>query len=239
MIFAKHGPQPVVSKDTEVQFDGFVLRWTWFCSYEKTINKIGPSLTALGYNIFTNLSARRSDVYDNCLTKNKKIWYSFSEGVTTNMSDGLHFVGLQFGRSFSEWCAGANNLITPRDLQQVGSRGLNYSLVIADSCWSGLPAARHKEAAIENRDAEMAPEVKQFADGFGPNVSYVGWAWISNANDIQDWSAEFIANLQGGRPIRQAYYKYRDNHARDWKAQCMLMYTKRPNDVIDLKARNR
>ena len=195
----------------------------------------------MGYTVTPDLRASVANTLNHHI-KDKQIWYSLSHGAVehhtllTEGEDKGKFVGPFQGLEFLN-----NTYITADDLKPLN---LDYRLVLADACFSAQTVwTSMEEAAASN---ELSKSAAAFADSFGPNAAYVGWAWIMTPSVSQKYMAELAQNLLydkslgRGRTVAEAHQKLLADYANDSKALDTLSLMKlhgATNNVIDLRRR--
>ena len=192
------------------------------------VEHISVPLETMKYNVEKNSNATKQWVLDRI--KKKEIWYSLChakpalETTTEIKFDGLQFRGGDVLR-----------------LSDIAGLGLDYKLVMVDACCSAMterlgvldinfavnvttavnlvfdPVRAEKLKNARSTDA-LVNECKTFANAFGPNAVYMGWAWTMNPTVAQDWTSEFLNNLKGGATVQQAYTKFRSDNGADYLA---------------------
>ena len=81
----------------------------------------------------------------------------------------------------------------------------------------------HKAAARANGD--LVDECMDFADTFGGDSAYMGWAWTMNPTAAQNWTSEFLNNLKGGNTVQQAHAEFISAHpGEDNDSRLMKIY---------------
>ena len=161
--------------------------------------------------------------------KKNQVWYSLSHGQTDDNTAKGTFEGLLFLNE---------ELITAANLKPLN---LDYRLVLMDACSSAQTVTTDIHAAASNN--ALSPACAEFAESFGPNVAYVGWAWTVNPGTSQKYMAELAANLlydktlNRGRTVAEAHQKLLSDYAKakpDVKLTLSLMKLHgATNNIID------
>ena len=189
-------------------------RITWSLTGQGLGKGLGYSVLA-DYNRVKKVTAL-SDKY----IKGKSLWYSMSHG---NVPGGPteEFKGLEF----------VDGVIKKNSLPA----GLDYELVMANACCSAQTDNASKATAKDNDT--VAPNCAEFADKWGANAAYVGWAWKVQPNWATQRMEGFIealehdSSLGRGRTVQEA----RDKVVADADGDAMkLMKTYgSTNNIID------
>jgi hypothetical protein len=79
---------------------------------------------------------------------------------------------------------------------------LDYRLVMVDGCCSAQTTADNQDAAYNCNTLSQTAE--EFADGFGPKVAYMGWAWTMDAGSAQSLTGQFLQLLRYEKRIEKA-----------------------------------
>jgi hypothetical protein len=154
--------------------------------------------------------------------KNKGVWYSMSHAklLVSKSTGAVTFDGLELA---------TEERIRTQDLED---RDLDYKLVMVDGCCSAMTQRleewdvrmemplnllggdagieAHKAAARANDN--LVAECMDFADAFGADSAYMGWAWTMNPTAAQRWTSEFLNNLKGRKTVQQAHTAFLDQH---------------------------
>jgi len=183
----------------------------------------------MGYTVTPELNASTSATLEDYI-KGKQVWYSLSHGRTTDNTPKEAFIGLEFKDG---------ELITAAKLLPLR---LDYRLVLADACCSAQTSLDFIEDA-RDKD-ELLNHAKSFANSFGPNVAYVGWAWEMNPGVAQKWTKKLVEKLKydktlkRGRTVAEAYQALLSEQKVDSPEYLTLKLMKlhgATNNVIDLR----
>jgi len=181
----------------------------WFEDQKKgldTENNIAKPLEEMGYAVTRRYKATKTETLSKDI-KGKQIWYSTSHGSSRGARPNEPFQGLWFMDGWFQY-----NGIVASDLLKLN---LNFKLVIVDACSSAQTALDYTNALKEDT---LLPHARAFADAFGTEGAYVGWAWKNDAKDTQKYSSEFINNLKfdpaigRARTVLEAYRQVLKNH---------------------------
>jgi len=165
---------------------------------------IAKPLEEMGYPVTREYKAKTSKLSD--YIKGKQIWYSMSHGGTYDADSKRGgkpwhpFTGLVFEDG---------KAIRASDLS---SLNLNFKLAVVDACSSAQTSLQTQlDACHANK---LLPHAQAFANAFGANVAYMGWAWEVNPGVAQTSSSKFINNLKfdptlgKGRTVHEACLKF-------------------------------
>ena len=191
-------------------------------------SRIANRLKAMGYTVVQDNQATVGKTLDEYIL-GKQIWYSLSHGVPAFGLPAGTFLGLKFLEE-GEITA---DIIPP---------GLNYRLVMVDGCCSASTGEPNQTAALGNTNVSFT--VKSFADKFGGDVAYTGWAWSMYAGWAQYYTGEFLEQLKYNkstgvaRTVEQAHQEFLKIHkGKKHDPQLMRIYGKKDN-IIDVRAKN-
>ena len=165
-------------------------------------SRIVKPLEAMGYAVVKDYHATRDKTLDEYIL-GKQVWYSLSHGGTDCGVPETEFLGLKF----------IDGNITADMLPP----GLNYRLVMVDGCCSASTGEFSRSAASVNPNVSAA--VTAFADKFGSDVAYVGWAWTMDAGWAQYYTGQltqrflYDKSLKRGRTVTEAHAKLVSDYA--------------------------
>ena len=195
--------------------------------------KIRAPVLAMGYSAVRNYKASKADALAE--VKGKQVWYSMSHSqLAVNLPNNtVSFAGLRF-----------KNDERIRTVDLTGS-DLDYKLVMVDGCCSAMTERLDKfcvmlgamyngpEKLAARNNNNLVDECVDFADAFGRDSAYVGWAWVMNPATAQGWMSAFLHNLKGGNTVQQAHAKFiDDNEGASQDVRLMKIYGSTQN-VID------
>ena len=226
-----------------------------------TETRIAKPLEKIGYAVTRRYKATKTETLSKDI-KGKQIWYSIAHGFPKYIQEysiyetkrRITFVGVQFRDG---------QVITANDLN---GKDLDYRLVMMDVCISaltvypeilvedgtgnkidssaltGLSIPYHDDKPVALREDELKSECKAFANAFGNNVAYVGWAWTMHPEIAQKMTFELIGFLKGKKTVAEAHTAFRQHHGVDHlsakeEARLLKIYGTGNglNNVIDLK----
>jgi hypothetical protein len=147
-----------------------------------TKGRIAAPLKSMGYD--TSAANYKATVsYALAHAPAKQVWYSLSHGGTEyGVSESASpFNGLNF----------LDGTITKDDLIPLE---IDYRLVLVDGCNSAQTTADNIETARNSNTFNES--VMEFADAFGFNSAYAGWAWWMSPGISQPLMSEFILELK-------------------------------------------
>ncbi|MBT7067126.1 MAG: hypothetical protein HN919_12535, partial [Verrucomicrobia bacterium] len=185
--------------------------------------RITSKLQKMNYQVLADYKkVKKATALSDKYIQGKSIWYSMSHG---NLPDGVYepWKGLEF----------VDGVIKKSDIPA----GLDYTLVIANACGSAQTDLTSEADAIDI-DTVMS-HCAQFADKFGDNVAYVGWAWELQPGTATEYMGNFLKALKydsalgRGRTVQEARDKVVADAGAEW-GKILKTYGKTGN-IIDRK----
>ena len=202
--------------------------WAKMGHWTRPDSRFADRFKKMGYTVTKDYKASVSKTLNEYIL-GKQIWYSLSHGMTEFGSPDTEFIGLQF----------QDGDITANMLPQ----NLNYQLVMVDGCCSASTGENSQSAAIENPN--VSSTVTEFANMFGTDVAYAGWAWTMDAG----WAQYFMGGLSQnllyekstgrGRTVAEAHAKLLSDNVNAKPSEKLVLSLMKLygsiNNVLDLR----
>jgi len=167
--------------------------------------------------------------------------YSMSHGAVEGISDPILWRGKLVRIGPFQGLEFKDGYITAAKLKE---KNLDYRLVLVDACFSAQTVWQSLSEEAAAASNTLSPTAAAFANSFGPNVAYVGWAWMVDPSVSQKYMAELVQNLlydnslKRGRTVAEAYQKLLSDYSNDVKATRQLSLMKlygATDNVIDFR----